>query len=82
MADHKKPLIRRATEGFCRWCSDNGPAARFERTVAQGVLAAVAAGVTTGEWGASVLTAVVMAVVAPIQAAMGKSEKGAGDVDC
>ena len=43
--------MRRITEAFVAWCADDSAAARFERTVVQGVLAAVAVGVTTGEWG-------------------------------
>lgn len=69
----KKTVVRKATEKFCAWCSDASSAARFERTVAQGVIAAIAVGVTTGEWGASVVTAVIMAVITPIQAAIGRS---------
>lgn len=72
MPNHKKTIIRRATEGFTAWCADNSPAAKLERTVAQGVLAAVAVGVTTGEWGAATAVAVIMAVLTPVQAMIGK----------
>ena len=65
-------MMRRFTEAFVNWCADPSPAARFERTVAQGVLAAVAVGVASGEWGASFGTAVITAVLAPVQAALGK----------
>lgn len=74
MSDGKKALVRRATEGFCAWCAEDTPAARFERTVAQGAVAAVAVGVTTGEWGAAFATALAMAVISPVQAAL--AEKG------
>lgn len=77
----RKTIVRRATEGFCAWCADTGDAARLERTVVQGVIAAVAVGVTTGEWGASVVTAAIMAVITPIQAAIGRTDnKADGDV--
>lgn len=69
-------MMRRITEAFVAWCADPSPAARFERTVCQGVLAAVAVGLATGEWGASFGVAVVTAVLSPVQAALGK---GAGE---
>ena len=77
MADHKKPLARRVTEGFCAWCAEDTPAAKFERTVAQGVVASVAAGLATGQWGAAFAVALAMAVLSPVQAMIG--EKGAGN---
>lgn len=74
----RKSIVRRATEGFCAWCSDASSAARLERTVVQGIIAALAVGVTTGEWGAGVATAAIMAVITPIQAAIGEAN---GDAD-
>ena len=68
--------MRKFTEAFVAWCADDSAAARFERTVVQGVLAAVAMGVTTGEWGASFGTAVIVAVLSPVQAALGGAGKG------
>lgn len=65
--------MRKLTSRFCAWCADTSDAARLERTVAQGIIAAVSVGMTTGEWGASVVTAVIMAVITPIQAALGKT---------
>lgn len=65
--------MRKLTTKFVEWCADPSPAARLERTVAQGVIAAVAVGITTGQWGAGVATAVIMAVITPIQAALGKT---------
>lgn len=65
--------MRKLTEGFVSWCADNSAAAKFERTVAQGVIGAVAVGVTTGEWGAAFATALIMAVLSPIQAQIGKA---------
>lgn len=69
---HKKTIVRRATEAFCAWTADESPAARLERTVAQGAVAALAVGVTTGEWGAATLTALAMAVISPVQAMLAK----------
>ena len=66
--------MRKLTSRFVEWCADTSPAARLERTVAQGVIAAVTVGLTTGEWGAGVATAVIMAVITPIQAAIGKAD--------
>lgn len=73
--------MRKLTSRFCAWCADTSDAARLERTVAQGIIAAVSVGMTTGEWGASVVTAVIMAVITPIQAAIGRADdKAYGDV--
>lgn len=73
--------MRKLTSRFCAWCADTSDAARLERTVAQGIIAAVSVGMTTGEWGASVVTAVIMAVITPIQAAIGRADdKADGDV--
>lgn len=71
--------MRKLTSRFCAWCADTSDAARLERTVAQGVIAAVAVGVTTGEWGPSVVTAVIIAIFTPIQAAIGHADKEVGD---
>lgn len=71
--------MRKLTSRFCAWCADTSDAARLERTVAQGVIAAVAVGVTTGEWGPSVVTAVIIAIFTPIQAAIGQADKEVGD---
>ena len=68
----KKSIIRRVTEGFTRWCAEDSTAARFERTLAQGVIAVVATGLTTGEWDAAFAVALVMAVLTPVQAEIGK----------
>lgn len=66
-------MIRKFTEKFIAWCADNSAAARLERSVAQGVLAVVVAGVTTGQWGAAAATAAIVAVLSPIQAKLGES---------
>lgn len=69
----EKSFIRKFTNGFMAWCVDNSAAARLERSVAQGVLAVVIAGVTTGEWGVAAMTAAIVAVLSPIQAKLGAS---------
>ena len=37
MPEAKNP-IRKATTAFVNWCADTSPAARLERTIAQGVI--------------------------------------------
>lgn len=71
----KKPILRRATDAFVGWCAEDTASARFERTVAQGVVAAVVAGVTTGSWGAGFATALIMAILSPIQAMLGSADE-------
>lgn len=63
--------MRKITEKFIGWCADDSAAARFERSVVQGVIAVIAVGVTTGEWGAAAATGAIMAVISPIQKALG-----------
>lgn len=63
--------MRKITEKFIAWCADDSAAARFERSVVQGVVAVIAVGVTTGEWGAAAATGAIMAVISPIQKALG-----------
>lgn len=75
----KKPIVRRITEKFTGWCAEDSTAARFERTLAQGVIAAVVAGVSTGKWGTAFVVALVMAILAPIQAEIGKGQEDSGD---
>ena len=69
--------IRRCTEAFVAWCADPSPAARLERTVAQGVVG-VAAGTLAGGAGAPAwiqlgVIPATMAVLAPLQAAIGEA---------
>ncbi len=63
--------IRNFSNAFINWCADMSDAARFERTIAQGIMAAIIAGVASGEWGIAFTTAMIMAVLSPIQAAIG-----------
>lgn len=71
--------LRRCTQAFVAWCADDSPAAKFERTVAQGTIGAVAVGLTTGEWGAAFATAIAMAVISPVQAQIGMRSPASGD---
>ena len=71
----KKPLPRRITEKFTAWCAEDSTAARFERTLAQGAIACVATGLATGDWGPVFVTALIMAVLTPIQAEIGKGQE-------
>lgn len=64
---------------FLKWCHDPKPEARFTRTVAQGIVAVVVSGLTTGEWGAAAVVGVVMAVLAPIQAEIAKGQGEANE---
>lgn len=67
--------MRKFTEKFIAWCSDDSAAARFERTVAQGIIG-VAVGVVAaycandGMLG-TIVAPTVMAILSPIQAAIG-----------
>lgn len=63
--------IRTITTKFVNWCQDDSLAARLERTIVQGVIAVVVVGVTTGEWGAATATGAIIAVLSPIQKAIG-----------
>lgn len=70
-------VLHRASEAFVAWCAKDTPGARFERSVAQGLVGVAVTGLTTGEWGAAALTGLVMALLAPVQKAIGnKGEVG------
>ena len=78
MAEETKSPIRKATDKFIEWCADDSPAARLERTIAQGVIG-VAVGVLTGvagapEWVSTLVIPVTMAILAPIQASIGSKD--------
>lgn len=67
------------TEKFINWCADNSPAAKLERTIAQGVFGAIIAAVpqmigllALPEWGTALIVATVMAILSPIMAAIGE----------
>lgn len=84
MANHASNESRTITERFVDWCAKDTAAARFERSVAQGII-----GVGTGIFTATatndpilgtVVAPVVMAILAPIQKAIGnKGEVGDGN---
>lgn len=72
-------IIRKTTNAFVAWCADNSAAAKFERTVAQG-LVGVGIACLTGlsgapEWVQFAIVPTVMAVLAPIQAQIGKADE-------
>lgn len=64
-------MLDKITNGFIEWCARDTAAARFQRSIAQGVVAVVVTGVATGEWGPAAVTGVIMAVLSPIQKAIG-----------
>lgn len=77
MPENENP-IRKTTNAFVVWCADNSPAAKLERTVAQGVIG-VGIAVLTGfagapEWVQLAVIPTAMAILAPIQAAIGGGE--------
>ena len=72
-------IIRKSTNAFVSWCADNSAAAKFERTVVQG-LVGVGIACLTGlsgapEWVQFAIVPTVMAVLAPIQAEIGKTHE-------
>ena len=72
-------IIRKATNAFVAWCADNSAAAKFERTVAQGLVGVGIACLTglsgSPEWVQVAIVPTVMAVLAPIQAEIGKTHE-------
>lgn len=76
MADHAGE-VQTLTDRFIDWCADTSPAARLQRTIVQGVVGVVIGLLTSWagapEWLTIVVIPVVMAILAPIQAEIGKS---------
>lgn len=64
-------IIDKLTEAFISWCARDTAAARFQRSMVQGVLGVIAGGVSTGEWSGAVVVGVITAILAPIQKAIG-----------
>lgn len=64
--------MRKITTKLVEWSSDNSPAARLERTIAQGVIGVVIGGLTTGEWTGACIVGLAMAILSPVQALIGK----------
>lgn len=67
------------TEKFIEWSSKDTAAARFERTVAQGVVSAVIVAtpqviglIAMPEWATALLVACLMAVLSPMQKQIGE----------
>ncbi len=74
--------IRKASESFVAWCADGSPAARLERTIAQGVIGGAIGALSemagAPEWVQMGVAPIIMAVLAPLQAQLGESiEKSA-----
>lgn len=63
-------MIDKFTNAFIEWCARDTAAARFQRTVVQGIVGVIVGGLTTGEWTGALFVAFVMAVIAPFQKAM------------
>lgn len=61
--------------GFLNWCHDPSPAARFTRTVAQGIIGVAVSGLATNEWGAAAIVGLIMAVLSPVQAEIAKGQE-------
>lgn len=77
----EKNIIDKATDSFVAWCAEDTPSARLQRTVVQGIVGVAAASVAyyiTGDGVASIVIApAIMAVLSPIQKAIGnKGEVG------
>lgn len=72
--------MRKYTQKFIAWCAEDTPAARFERSVVQGVIGA-GVGILSGVAASNpvvgaVVAPCIMALIAPVQAWIGKA---AGD---
>ena len=70
-------MIDNITNAFIEWCARDSAAARFQRSIVQGIIGVLVAGLTTGEWSAAAIVGVIMAVISPIQHAIGNK----GEVD-
>ena len=79
MAQHASGETRTITERFIDWCARDTEAARFQRSVAQGVIGVGVACLTSISEAPEIVTILViptvMAVLAPIQSAIGKGGK-------
>lgn len=64
-------MIDKATDAFIEWCARDTASARFQRSIVQGIIGVAVGGLTTGEWTGAVLVGLVMAVIAPVQKAIG-----------
>lgn len=79
MAQHASGETRTITERFIDWCARDTDAARFQRSVAQGVIGVGVACLTSISEAPEIVTILViptvMVVLAPIQSAIGKGGK-------
>lgn len=68
-------FIRKCSSKFVAWCADDTPAARFERTVAQGIvgvmMSMLSAWANAPEWVTISITPLTMAVLSPVQSYIG-----------
>lgn len=69
--------MRKITSKFVEWCADNSPAAKLERTVAQGIIGVVSgvtASLCTGDGViGTVVAPSVMVVLTSVQAYIGET---------
>lgn len=63
-------MIDKITNAFIAWCARDTAAARFQRSIVQGVIGVLVGGLTTGEWTGALIVGVIMAILAPIQKAI------------
>lgn len=82
MADHKKSIVRRATDKFTAWCADKSDSARVERTIAQAAIIGVTDFVATlnglPPWASALITLIGMPLLSIVQAEIGKASGGNG----
>ena len=64
-------MIDKVTDVFIEWCARDTASARFQRSIVQGIVGVAVGGLTTGEWTGAVVVGLVMAVIAPVQKAIG-----------
>lgn len=69
------------TEKFIHWCNADSESARFQRTVVQGIVGVIITYTPQlitqfmlPEWVSGAIVAGIMCILAPIQAAIGKTE--------
>ena len=65
--------MRKLTQAFVDWCDDASPAGRLEHTIAQGVIGVIVSALATGEWTGAIITGLVIAVLSPVMAEIGKN---------
>ena len=78
LTDEEAQLKLGITDKFLRWCAKDTSAARFQRTVLQGLIGTVATvlpqmltGFFFPEWVTALIVAASMAILSPIQSALG-----------